>query len=106
MKYIKQYEEYVGSDQNKKYPKKGDYVLLRFPRAFGYPQEFFDTHIGQIIKKGRGFSDYTVKFNDELDQGVLNLDGIINDIVGSYIRTWSDNKEDLEAIITSEKFNI
>ena len=43
MKHIKQYEEYLGSNQDRIYPKKGDYVLLIFPTSFGYPQDYFDT---------------------------------------------------------------
>jgi hypothetical protein len=99
MKYVKQYEEYLGSNKDRIHPKKGDYVLLRFPRSYGYPQEFFDTHIGQIIKKGKGFSDYTIKFNTE-QYDVLNL------IAATYMRKWSDNREDLESIIATNKFNI
>jgi hypothetical protein len=100
MKHIKQITEwtkYIKYDG----PKKGDYVLLEFPTSYGYNQDFFDKNIGQIIKKRSGH-DYVVRFDKSYD----NYNNFETDIVGSDIKHWSKNKEDLEHIITGNKYNL
>ena len=121
MIYIKTFENwYVGSHEIQRIPKKGDYVLLKYPEyvnienVFNRPKDFFDTHIGEIIKKSRmtkfylqnaayPISTYTIRF-DPLTG--INGHNLLNKVSSSEIKVFSENKEDLESIIARNKFNI
>ena len=107
MKYIKHYE-----DINK--PQVGDYVEI-YARYFDNRlKDFFKTEIGQIIKIDNKDYPYLVEF--EKEKPIIHEDAvtIIYDDEDEYkmrveeseIKYFSSSKEELEIIISANKYNL
>lgn len=132
MKYLYEWNFYKNKQNT---PIKGDYVLLQFPTSYGYSKEFFDNNIGQIIKKrGNDYivkfdknwlnnTEFEIlKKTAEFEQ-IAKSAGFENtfkdtakiikkakdntmDIVGSDIKYYNKNKEELEKHIDVYKYNL
>ena len=127
MKYIKQYETLNNE------PKVGDYVLCYYPDHVNQTyiefiddelREFLNNNVGVIIPEyinnvGRICPDYLtprertqwvyVKYeNIPKDLNKINLMALSPMIIlsKSFIIAHSPNKEDIEAILASNKFNL
>lgn len=96
MKYLEKYKYNM--------PRKGDYVILRFPTSYGYDTNFFANNIGQITKKHGGVWSYDIKFDKPWD--VNKYHTTIENIKGSDIFEFSNNKEELEIYINVNKYNL
>ena len=94
MKYLKLFE-----DINRMY-KKGDYAIVTFRRGENVYEDVI-VQLKKIIITGpnRGFIRVN-KLDDTTEPGRIYL-------VGSHqVKCWSENKEELETILTSKKFNL
>jgi hypothetical protein len=113
MKYIKSFE-IVNQDK----PKIGDYAIINIPEidADGpnKGKHFINNNVGKIIKTTGYDNKFLIKYNinfntcgftkahfqfleDPNGQRYINKE---------YITHWSDNKEELENILNSNKFNL
>lgn len=121
MKYIKQYE-------SKTYPQLGDFILVKNRTNIRWVDEFTNNNIGQIVEIldfDRHFyclSKYDIKFDIESNTQLGNISSEYNIAKGSFqflydedgcrktrledIEFFSKNKEDVEAYITSIKYNL
>lgn len=106
MKYIKTYEE-INIDK----PQIGDYVIL--DKTFD--AEFCSNNIGQIIKADPEVSVYFSELYGDHDYIVKyeNMPKEPEEFIGDktftsfeWILYWSKNKEELEAILASSKYNL
>jgi len=93
-------------------PEVGDYVIADSKDAYDRVKKIFNTTIGQItnIHNNHGFIDsYVVIYDDFLYMPVLLHDKI--DVYDWWfnpeeIECWSKNKEELEEILATKKYNL
>lgn len=87
--------------------KVGDYVLIDYEQSTRKEiRDFYSSNICKVIKIGREHGGSNLIFTIKFDKG---LPGIISDEMSIQyykIKCWSDNKEELEALITSKKYNL
>ena len=106
MKYLKKYE-----DTNINKPKVGDYVLCEEKYTENVTVQYQDVlnfisnNVG-VIKFIRN-NDFYVAYNN-VPQELTRFfrDENSRRMENSEIKYWSDNKEELEAILASKKYNI
>lgn len=107
MKHLKIYESY-----NEGKPKIGDYVICHNTECDEddqYLYKFLFTTIGQIIGEGSSFNRYSKTFTIEFpkSEDLLRVWRDNKQVFGlEEILFWSDNKEDLEMILNSNKYNL
>lgn len=124
MKYIKEFESTSSLFWKKNEPKKGDYIIFKdysvisthtrnvfshlTPKSF---TEFIENNIGKIITNKSENDNYDVVYynvpknieiwfnilNDHVKSATINIKNIIY---------WSENKEELELILKSMKYNL
>ena len=109
MKYIKKYD-----DVNYSKPEVGDYILIKSGSKFEDVENFIDYNIGKIVKLNEFlvhvvykdvpsiirsyFLDNIYDFSDEYEY--------LYDFYLWKIVAFSKNKEDLELILNSNKYNM
>ena len=90
MKYIKTFE-IIHS-----YPKAGDYVVLDSEQFRMLNPNFFNSIKNKIFKIEKYHGDYfTININNKIEHLTINR-----------IKHWSDNEEELQVYIDSNKYNI
>jgi hypothetical protein len=102
MKYLKTFEE------NENEPQVGDYVIVRENRIL-LLDSFFSENVGRIVddKYSRRYpflvqfenipDDLKIEFGDKNNSRQFSIDEIDH---------WSKNKEDLELMISANKYNL
>lgn len=85
-------------------PKEGDYVLIDPDLYINLPsyenfKNIVRNNIGRISKISNSPTNINIKF-DNKDLSNLNVYSVFN------IKYWSENKEDLEIFINTEKYNL
>ena len=85
---------------NKSRPEIGDYVIVHTGVDNETMDKFYNNNIGQIVGNYENGDFFDVQFdveNNRIPHGAIKL---------SQLKYWSKDKEELELIITSLKFNI
>lgn len=96
-------------------PNLGDYVIIDGADKYDEFNDFVKNNVGRIIKVGREHGGngkvFTVKFEnipERLTYQKLNFfytDGT-RKCTAQHFKYWSDNKEELESLISAEKYNL
>ena len=101
MKYIKTQEE-INTDKS---PKVGDYVIMKssVTQSLRY---FIEKNIGEITQIDYGDGFLIVKYSNipEAIQEYMPYNSRSSTI--RLIKHWSSNKEDLEVILSQNKYNL
>jgi len=114
MKYIKEFE-----NLNYKEPNVGDYVICQEKNENKDFISFIENNIGQIIKIKQYYTNeklyYYIRYTGIPDnikyhfyEGI-HIDLYENNIRGMFlseIKYWSKDKEDLETILSTNKYNL
>lgn len=99
MKYIKKYEQF--GELNIGEPEYGDYVILEISKnaiAF-YDSPWINSEIAQLIKIINKFNTtYYQMYFDKYDKKY--------DVTLKSIKYWSKNKEELEVMLSANKYNL
>ena len=102
MKYLKTFE------QNSNEPEPGDYVICEDSGTFtGELDEFIKNHVGQFIQMDAVGDFYIIRYENipnYLKGGFYYNDCTIME--RHEIKHWSKNKEDLEIILSLNKYNL
>lgn len=98
-------------------PKEGDYVLINYEQYDNYAHrpwyEFYKSNIGQIVNFSFDSNSYKIKFKitelpKNFPKGYFNIeDGYYTE--NYYLRNlkyWSEDKHDLETILSANKYNL
>lgn len=81
MKYIKRFENI------KNEPEIGDYIIL-------------DLEIGQIIDEGNNW------WYIEIEKNQFSTCYYTKDYIKDHVKYWSKNKEELETVLVTNKYNL
>jgi hypothetical protein len=94
MKYLKTFEYYSYESSYNGYPapSDGDYVVLR---------NYFDGLIGKIVEFDEDLQLYKISYISRLHNKPIYCRFPISDL-----KYWSKDKQEIEALIASEKYNI
>jgi hypothetical protein len=126
MEIMKTFEYFKNNDlTNRKYPNVGEYVILQFTHTWDDGAinidnnkeillEWLESDIGQVleIKKNRNnnIKAYNIKYNvpEHIQRYLRQHDNtsFVYFVYEDNIKFWSNNKEELEAIINSNKYNL
>lgn len=104
MKYIKKFENLNIE------PEVGDYIIANSKYASSKLQKFFLTNIGEIINISMGEGNKLL-YNTDYDPDMVESADVILDYNSWFFTTdeilhISKNKEDLEEILASKKYNL
>lgn len=110
MKYLKMFEKVY---QKQPSPKVGDYVIIDY-NEYQITNNIINSKIGHITKKFDEKYDIYIELNDNELKIMKNWHTLWNfkgnifllTIYKNNIIYWSDNKEELEVILQSNKYNI
>lgn len=95
MKYIKEYHENKYGD-NVLLPQIGDYIIAEVEFNDKDRQDTINNSIGSLFDINEGEFGYRTKYENTNDV----------DLTFDEIKYWSNDKEDLEALIQSKKYNL
>ncbi len=101
MKHIKLYEE-VFKYKAPPMPSIGDYVLILNNNTYysGTAADYIQSHVGQVIKDYPNIVvDYDIDNKSHLPRIVINLKP-------EEVEYWSSNRDELEAILQANKYNL
>jgi len=100
---VRKFNESLNEDE----PKIGDYIIIKYDSIVGNAYNFITNNIGKFIKYN---SNRTFPYQIEFFNIPNDIESYFNNNCRNYkyeeILYWSNNKEELELLIQSNKFNI
>jgi hypothetical protein len=111
MKYLKTYEKHqVKTEYDSIKPQIGDYVICQEIFSRGLDEKhiinFLKSNIGQYVKKQNTNNSYIVKYNKIPPELKIRFIKGLRAFNESEIIHFSPNKEDLELILKTNKYNL
>jgi hypothetical protein len=104
MKYIRLFEERIIGN-----PKVGDWVICKSSNDRDIElNQFLATNIGEVIMEDPPEWDYEILYKDAPDW-IVDIAHIYDKSIGfdrEEILYWSKNKEELEYIVSANKYNL